>query len=176
MSVKPTTASVRQLATVWVAVAVLFALLLGLAETSETGLDDPDPARQRPGFLDAGAMPITAPELPGGLPRRGRPMVAFFVDPARLPGLCRSLARADAAMRADVVVVVSGSGRCPGFTTLMDPALDDARGYGLPSTRSGEAPVGYVVVDGQGRIRYRTLDPTVADHLTEVDTVVRATR
>lgn len=176
MSVGPAKGSVRRLAAVWMAVAALFAVLLGLAQASETGLDDPDPARQRPGFLDAGALPTLAPPLAGGLPKPGRSMVAFFVDPAGLDGLCRSLVGAQLAERADVVVLVSGSGRCPGVTTVDDAGLGHTRAYGLPPTRSGDAPVGYAVVDSQGHLRYRTLDPTVADNLAEVDTVLRATR
>lgn len=34
--------------------------------------------------------------------------------------------------------------------------------------------MGYAVIDRRGLIRYRTLDPTVADHLGEVKTIVRA--
>jgi len=35
--------------------------------------------------------------------------------------------------------------------------------------------MGYAVVDAHGLIRYRTLDPAVADELDEVKTIVGAT-
>jgi len=39
-----------ELLAVWVAVAVAFGALLAAAAASESGLDDPDPAQQRPGI------------------------------------------------------------------------------------------------------------------------------
>lgn len=51
-----------------------------------------------------------------------------------------------------------------------------ARRFGMPSPVNGGAPVGYAVVDAAGRIRYRTLDPQVAGHLEEVDTILSAVR
>jgi hypothetical protein len=156
-------------------VAVLFGALLAIARTSESGLDDPDPAWQRPGFLDAGSLPEPAPTLTDGLPRPGRRAVAFFVRPDGVERLCRSLSGHRLAERADLVIVVSGSGRCQRFTTLEDAAANLARAYGLRRPRDGGAPVGYAVVDRQGGIRYRTLDPTVAEALGEVDTIVAAT-
>ena len=159
---------------VWLGTAVGFGALLALAQASGSTLGDPDPARQRPGFLDAGALPQPAPRLAPALPRSGRPAVAFFVRPGSLDGLCRSLSGAPLAERADVAVVVSGAGRCPEGITVADPAARLARAYGLHRPRAGAASVGYAVVDGHGRIRYRTLDPTVADHLGEVRTIVGA--
>ncbi|HUR17615.1 MAG TPA: hypothetical protein VMZ51_01605 [Acidimicrobiales bacterium] len=159
---------------VWLVTAMGFGALLALAQASGSALDDPDPARQRPGFLDAGALPQPAPRLAPALARSGRPAVAFFVRPESLDGLCRSLSRDPLAERADVFVVVSGAGQCPEGTTVADPAARLARVYGVHRPRSGGAPVGYAVVDSHGRIRYRTLDPTVADHLDEVRTVVGA--
>lgn len=49
-----------------------------------------------------------------------------------------------------------------------------AEAYGMRSPSDGGPPVGYAVVDGQGRIRYRTLDPTVATELPEVATILAA--
>jgi hypothetical protein len=160
---------------VWLVVAGLFAALLAIARASELGLDDPDPAWQRPGFLDAGSLPEPAPRLTDGLPRSGRRAVAFFVRPEGVDSLCRSLARHRLAERADLVIVVSGSDRCRSLTALEDPRANLARAFGLRRPRDGGAPVGYAVVDRHGRIRYRTLDPTVADALGEVDTLVAAT-
>jgi hypothetical protein len=159
----------------WLVVALVFGALLAIERATESGLDDPDPAWQRPGVLDVGALPQPAPRLTAVLPRPGRRAVAFFVRPDGVARLCRSLARHSLAGDADVVIAVSGSGRCEGVPTLEDPSAGRARAYGLRRPRDGGAPVGYAVVDRHGRIRYRTLDPGVAEGLREVDTMVAAT-
>jgi hypothetical protein len=46
--------------------------------------------------------------------------------------------------------------------------------YGMRRPQDAGPPVGYAVVDGKGRIRYRTLDPDVAHELREVRTIVAA--
>ena len=164
----------RQLVAAWLATAVVLGALMAVAGASESGLDDADPARQRPGFLDAGALPQHAPRLSADLPRPGRRSVVFFTRPDAVDYLCRSLATTHLARRADVAVVVSGPGRCGGVTTINDPAARLGRAYGLDRPRTGGPPVGYAVIDSRGVTRYRTLDPTVAHHLGEVDTIVRA--
>ena len=174
MTVAPAEERRKKLLALWVGVAVLFGALLGVARATRTGLDDPDPAWQRPGFLDAGPLPQPAPRLSAGLPRPGRPAVVFFVRPEGVAELCHSLATHRLGQSAELVIVVSGPGRCPGVTALEDPSGALARAYGLRDPRNGAIPVGYAVVDGQGRIRYRTLDPTMAEELDEVDTVVGA--
>lgn len=158
----------------WLATAVVLGTLMAVAGASESGLDDADPARQRPGFLDAGALPQPAPRLSADVPRPGRRSVVFFTRPDAVDDLCRSSARARLTRRADVAVVVSGRGRCGGATTIDDPAARLGRAYGLDRPRAGGPPIGYAVIDSRGLTRYRTLDPTVVDHLDEVDTIVRA--
>ena len=165
----------QRILALWVVAAVVFAVLLAVARAAESGLDDPDPAWQRPGILDAGALPVPAPPLTGELPRPGRRTVVFFLGPEGVARLCRALPGRGLAEGADLVIVVSGDGRCAGTTTIEDPSARIARAYGLRRPRDGGAPVGYAVVDRVGRIRYRTLDPRVADGLGEVDTMVRAT-
>ena len=76
------------LVVVWLAAAVGLGLLLGLARAAEGPLDDPDPAWQRPGFLDAGDLPAPAPRVAPGVPAPGRPTVVFFERAGRLPELC----------------------------------------------------------------------------------------
>ena len=164
----------KKLLALWLGVAVLFAALLGVARATRTGLDDPDPAWQRPGFLDAGPLPQPDPRLSAELPRSGRPAVVFFVRPADVAELCHSLTAHRLGESAELVIVVSGTGRCPGVTALEDPGGALPRAYGLRDPRNGVTPVGYALIDGQGRIRYRTLDPTVANALDEVDTVLGA--
>lgn len=165
----------RRLAIVWVAVAALFGALLAAAQATQSGLDDPDPALQRPGFLDLGPLPQPAPLLSESVTRPGQRTVTFFVRREGLTRLCRALGNGDLAERADLVIVVAGSGRCDDVTTVEDPTMGLATAFGLRRPRSGGAPVGYAVIDRRGQIRYRTLDPTVAAELGEVETIVRAT-
>ena len=174
MTVAPVEERRKKLMALWLGVAVLLAALLGVARATRTGLDDPDPAWQRPGFLDAGPLPQPAPRLTADLPRPGRPAVIFFLRPEGVAELCHSLSTHRLGQSADLAMAVSGAGRCPGVTTLDDPSGAAARAYGLRDPADGATPVGYAVVDGQGRIRYRTLDPTMAQELDEVDTVLGA--
>lgn len=159
---------------IWIAAAVLFGLMLWIAGSAESGLDDPDPAWQRPGFLDAGPLPQPATPPAEDLPRMGRLAVVFFVRPGGVAQLCRSLARHGLSQGAEEVVVVSGNGRCQGVDTVEGPSAGLADAYGMRRPRDGGSPVGYAVVDRQGRIRYRTLDPTTAEELDEVDTLLAA--
>jgi hypothetical protein len=77
--------------------------------------------------------------------------VVFFERPGRLDGLCQALGRGPLSASADVVIVVSG-----------------------PASSCPAAAVGYAVVDSTGAVRYRTLDPTAADELAEVATILAA--
>lgn len=166
----------RQLLATWLAAAVGFGVLLAVARGFEGPLDDPDPAYQRPGFLDLGPLPEPAPEVRPGLPAPGRPAVVFFVRETGARELCRAVAGADLARHADVAVVVAGDAPvCDGLAVVSD-AGRLARAFGLRQPDDGGAPVGYAMVDEQGRIRYRTLDPTVADELDEVATILEAAR
>lgn len=165
----------QRLATLWVVVAVLFGTLLAVARSSESGLDDPDPALQRIGLLDAGRLPLPASRLTAELPRPGRRAVVFFVRPDGVAGLCRALVAGDLE-RADLVIVVSGPGRCGGVPTIADGSGRLAAAYGLRRPRDGGPPVGYAIVDRRGQVRYRTLDPSGAAGLSEVETIVAATR
>lgn len=174
MTVAPVDQRRKKLLALWLGVAVLFGALLGLARATRTGLDDSDPAWQRPGFLDAGPLPQPAPRFSADLPRPGRPAVVFFVRPEGVAELCQSLAAHRLRESADLVIVVSDTGRCPGVTALEDPSGALARVYGLRDPADGGTPVGYAIVDGQGGIRYRTLDPTMAEELDEVGTVLGA--
>ena len=161
---------------VWAAAAVGFGALLALAERDRGPLDDADPARQRPGLVHLGALPEPAPQLSAAVPARGRRTVVFFERPERLAALCEAIAGHRFARGAAVAVVVSGAaGGCAGAAEVLDPTGSLARPFGLSSPRDGGGPVGYVVVDASGRIRYRTLDPTVAHNLDEVDPIVAST-
>lgn len=164
-------------AATWVAVVGVLAGLLLAAGRSGSGLDDPDPARQRPGFLDAVGRPTPAPQVISGLPSPGRRAVVFFVRPEFGPSLCRAITD-DPSLRgrADLAIVSSGRvGPCPAVGVVTDAAGGLASGFAMRRPRDGGPPVGYAVVDRAGRIRYRTLDPSVVNGLREVETMLKAT-
>ncbi len=166
----------RSLGLAWLGVAVGFGVLLAVARAAAGPLDDPDPAHQRPGLIDLGALPVPAPPVTDSLPAEGREAVVFFVRPAGLPPLCEALADADLDGEPDLVVVVAGpAAPCAADAGVVpDPQGRLADAYGLRPPADAGAPVGYAVVDQAGRIRYRTLDPEVEDLLGEVDTILRA--
>lgn len=161
----------------WVGAAVGLGLLLALARAAQGPLDDSDQAWQRPGFLDAGDLPSPAPTLAPDVPAPGRPTVVFFVRGHGLDELCHALAARALPGGAAAAAVVAGStsDQC----AAAEPVVEDPHGavadaYGLRRPRGGGPPVGYAVVDATGVIRYRTLDPEVADQLDEVGTIVAA--
>jgi hypothetical protein len=107
-------------------VAVGFGALLVAARSAEGPLDDPDPAYQRPGLLDLGALPRPAPPVTGGVPAPGSEAVVSFVRPDGLQPLCDAAAGADFDGEPDLVVVVVGpAGSCaggyPALMTAVDP-------------------------------------------------------
>jgi len=159
----------RGLVEVWVTAALGLGLLLTVA-SARGPLDDPDPARQRPGFLGDGG--VTPPAVAVGVPTPGRRAVVFFVRPAQIGGLCRALPTSSLGAKASLAVVVSSSADCPGQATLVVDSGDIARRFGMPTPVDGGPPVGYALIDTSGRIRYRTLDPRGAGGLDEVATML----
>lgn len=162
----------RRLTVAWLVTAATFAAVAVMVRAGASGLDDPDPARQRPGLLAAAASaPLAPPALRRALPAGG---VVFFERGERAGDLCTALA--DAAFRSQAVVVTTPAApaTCAGVASLAVPPADVADALGLPLPRDGGAPVGYVVVDEAGRVRYATLDPDSADRLPEVQTMLRA--
>lgn len=159
----------------WVVTVVFFGGLLTLAQAAEEPLDDPDPAFQRPGFLDAGDLPEQAPAVRADVDLTGHPTVVFFERRERLHELCRALEdhRFGTEVQTIIVTPSEPADDCSGRAVLVvDPTLADA--FGLRQPREGGPPVGYAVIDDEARIRYRTLDPAVASLLGEVDTILGA--
>lgn len=163
----------RRLAAVWVvSVAVLGAGLLTV-RAGASPLDDPDQARQRPGFTDANPPRSVAPRL-AGLGPAGSRGVVFFTRPARLQRLLTALGEADGSQllsQAHVVVVEPvkrpGVPR-PGVTMLADPTGSVSRLLFMRRPHDGGYPVGYAVVGPDGTVRYRTEDPGQDLRLSEV--------
>lgn len=166
----------RGLITVWLVLAVGLGGLLILARVARTPLDDADPAYQRPGILDLGQLPQPAPAVTKDIPAPGEEAVTFFVRPDQLAELCRALTEVDLDGQPEVAVVVAGPvAPCSADAAIVaDPGGRLADAYGLRVPQGGGASVGYAVVDESGWIRYRTLDPEVADLLGEVETILRA--
>lgn len=167
------TASGRVLAAVWLILAVGLGGLLLLAGLAEGPLDDADQARQRPGVLDLAPLPVPAVPVTDSIPRGGRAAVVFFTRSERLDELCAAVRAAE--LDADVAIVTPAAGAtCGAAAVVADPALRLAAAYQLRQPDSGGPPLGYAVVDTQRRIRYATLDPTTAEHLFEVRTMLAA--
>lgn len=163
----------QRLTAVWLVAAVGFAALLLIAEITRTPLDDPDQAYQRPGILDLGALPAPAPPVIPGVPEPGTPAVVFFTRPGGATALCSALAAA--RLDADVIVVSPGElPGCDAVPVVTEAARQIATSYRMREPADGGAPVGYAVVDTEGQIRYHTLDPTTADELSEVATILEA--
>ena len=169
----------RQLLLVWLTAALVLGGLVVFAQLRRHPLNDPNLADERPGLLDAHGAPFPAPPLAPSLPTPGERAVIFFTRPERARQLLAVLSRKHSLKkRAQLAVVIAGdavpslSGDIP---VSSDPAGALAAAYGLPTPRDGGSPVGYAVVDRAGRVRYRTLDTASAEHLDEVETMVRAT-
>lgn len=170
----------RRLVAVWVvSVAVLGAGLLTV-RAGASPLDDPDQARQRPGFTDANPPRSVAPRLTGLGPAGSRGVV-FFTRPERLPRLLTALTEADGSQllsQAHVVIVEPVKRpdvARPGVTLLADPTGSASRLLFMRRPRDGGYPVGYAVVGPDGTVRYRTEDPGQDLRLSEVLTAVGET-
>ncbi len=163
----------------WTVALFLLGGMLFAIRSTRSPLNDPDMAYQRPGFLDAHGAPFPAPQVTAGIPSPGTRAVVFFTRPellARLEGglLTGPLIRDDAAL----AVVVAGTlptAEAAGVHVVADPDGRLAKAYDMPIPRDGGPPVGYAIVDSQGRVRYRTLDPEMEEHLWEVQTMLRDT-
>lgn len=165
----------RALVTVWLAAVVAMGAVLVVSRATQTPGDDLDPARQRPGILDLGPLPVAAPTLSDGVPAPGEPTVVFFAG-SQAAELCAELPDADLDDVAVVVVAADADARAcgPGVVVPETSGRKAAEAFGLPSRRDGGVPVGYAIVDAKGQVRYRTLDPSVAGLLDEVVTMVDA--
>jgi hypothetical protein len=80
--------------------------------------------------------------------------------------------QSDLANAADLIVVTSDGSRpaieggIQRFVTDTDGSL--AKAYGLRSPIDGGPPVGYVLVDSHGHIRFRTLDHGFRERAWEI--------
>lgn len=168
-------AGVRALV-VWACTAVLFGGALAVVQLRTSPLDDPDPGRQRPGYLDAVGARRTTPLVTISKPARGRVTLIFFVRAAQQLPLLRALSKPKAVPANIDVAVVGGRPYLTEsrFASVTDVDAVLARGYDMPVPRDGGYPVGYAIVGPDRTIRYRTLDPGVARRLDEIRTILAA--
>ncbi len=169
------THSVRALG-IWLVTAILFGVALTVAGHTGSPLDDPDQAMQRPASLDAVGPRSAAPAVTTSIPVARRITVVFFVRAAQQEALLRRLS-VPGALPSNVDAAIVGGpvnlSEAP-IAVLTDGDRSLARGYGMRTPRDGGYPVGYALVDTAGFIRYRTLDPQLIRHLTDVHTILTA--
>lgn len=163
----------RQLATVWLGSVALLGAVVAASTLTLTGGDDRDPARQRPGILDLGVLPVPAPDL-RGIETSGEKTTVVFFAGRNLRDFCRELRGRTEELAAEVIVVTERGDPCGAATTIKLSPTESAEAYGLANPRDGGAPLGYAIIDRTGQIRYRTLDPVVATMFQEVETMLRA--
>lgn len=174
---------VRVRIAVGVVTAAVFGAALSASMSTPNPLDDPDLAMQRAGILDVVGPRSQAVAVQTAVPTRGRVAAVFFVRPAQTAPLLVALdgpAGQELRGLVDIGIVSSGTaGLLPNASPPTVVADSDGRlaaAYRMRRPRDGGPPVGYAVVDRDGTIRYRTLDPDVVEGLDEVLTVVGAVR
>ncbi|MBJ7608867.1 MAG: hypothetical protein JF887_05485 [Candidatus Dormibacteraeota bacterium] len=179
VAVVPTPRRTRHvLIAVWLAAVLVFGGLTAYSRAVSAPLADPDPAYQRPGFLDV-IPAYAAPPLGVNLPVPHARSVVFFTRPQLEQDLLSSVG-ADASLQsaARMVVVVCGPGAAATSAgsiavVAQDVTCPAAGLYKMRSPRDGGAPVGYAIVSSSGMVRYSTLDPEVTRLLDEVELMTR---
>lgn len=164
------------LVAIWAATTGLLGAGVLTVHLGASPLDDPNPAHQRPGYLDANGSRDPAPTVVG-LGPAGTRTVIFFTRAERLDRLQRALAGPDGQTlrRTARVVVVQDTEGGTTAGVVPDPSDRISRAYDLRRPRDRGAPVGYAVVGPDGTVRYRTDDPGVEQHLSEALTMAKAT-
>lgn len=162
----------------WLAISVASGGAIAGLHLTRDPLDDPDPARQRTGYL------IDGPALADmGVAASSRPTIVFFTRANRARPLVHALEKAQPIPEGAAVAVVVGevapdaldSFVRPGSIRLVpDSDMRIARGFGMRQPRDGGYPVGYAIVGSDGRLRYRTLDPDPVHDLFEVEIMLAA--
>lgn len=159
----------------WTAVGIVLFVIQLTAERSYSKADDPDQARQRPGFV----MPQTekAPVL-AGISYQMRPTVIIFDRMAMGTSLFHDLAdQANISARSNLVLVQKIPMPLAIATGIKENLIDAqgnlARSFHIDAPRDGGYPIGYVIVDKQGNIRYRTLDPEYMLHGADIRVLLK---
>lgn len=158
----------------WLVPSILLGGLLFTAEAARSGLNDPDPARERPGFLSDG------PRMPTYIQTDGRPVLLLLARSLNGQQLFHDLAVQSDLTKHGQVIVITQDGSRPtitnGLTFLRDSDGSIARGLGIRMPQDNGYPIGYVIADGSGSIRYRTIDPHFQHLTSELTTMFKAVR
>ena len=147
---------------------------LAVVEHQRNPLNDPDQAWERTGLL-LPAKTYQAPSL-GVAP--GRPVVVFFARSLSDRYLFHDLAdQSDLASMAALVVVTPDGSRPLIETGIKDIATDAdsslATAAGLHRPIDGGYPVGYALIDSDGYLRFRTLDPGFEQRAWEIKLLLK---
>lgn len=165
----------------WGAMAVVLTVVVVAVVGGPGPLDDPNPGKQRPGFLvDADDARVVRGLLLPGDPVGRRPVFLAFDRKVPRPDALRGLLRVVPDRFAAVLAVAPGraivapkQGR---FIVVVDTGGRLARAVGLDRPKDGGPPIGYAVIDAGARVRYATLDPTWTEQGFEVAIVANAAR
>ena len=155
----------------WLLMAVTLVAVVIVGVGGPGPLDDPHEGDQRPGILAPAdqARGLTGLRLPGD-PIGRRPVVVVFER--RPPDPPRLRAFLDEAPEdfATVLAVPERGARSP-VPVVTDEGARLARRLGMPTPQDAGYPIGYALIDSEGRVRYATLDPTFLEHGFELATL-----
>lgn len=159
---------------IWLTAAILMGVALGAAEYRRNSLHDADQAWQRTGLLLPAHM-YQAPILEG---RTGRPVVVCFARSLSHQYLFHDLADQSDLVRLADLVVVTPDGSRPVIENGIRHFARDPDGLlvtkvGLRTPIDGGYPVGYVLIDSEGYIRFRTLDPGFGERAWEIKLLLK---
>ena len=164
----------RRYVAIWFAVALSAGTALAAADHRRNTLNDPDEAWQRTGLL----LPAQTYRIPQFEITPGRPVVVFFARSLLDQYLFHDLAdHSDLASMADLVVVTADGSRptiqagVTHFAADADGSLAAAAGLHRPI--DGGYPVGYVLIDSDGYLRFRTLDPGFGQRAWEIKLLLK---
>jgi hypothetical protein len=159
---------------IWLATALSMGGALAIAEHQRNAMNDPDQARQRTGLL----LPPHTYQAPFLAVTPGRPVVMFFARELSDRYLFRDLVdQSDLVSVADLVVVTPDGSR-PLIETGIKHFVTDAdgslvRAVGLHRPIDGGYPVGYALIDSDGFLRFRTLDPGFGQRAWEIKLLLK---
>jgi hypothetical protein len=159
----------------WLGVAVILGSLQLIAQQSYSKQDDPDQAKQRPGFVSE--QRETAPSL-AGVAYGNRPTVIIFDRMSMNSSVFHDLAdQAIISDRANLIFVTESDMKPTILggvkATFTDSDESIAKKYHFDTPTDGGYPVGYVIIDSKGIIRYRTLDPNYMHNADEIEITLK---
>ena len=154
----------------WVICVIVLGMFQLISQASYSKQDDPDQANQRPGFVSSRSE--LAPQL-SGVSYTTRPTVIVFDRMAMNSSLFHDLADQSLIASRANLELVTPSGTKPSISNGIGHIYTDTRAilassFHFDTPTDGGYPIGYVIVDAKGYIRYRTLDPDYMHHGDEI--------